>query len=229
LVAVFDRSFPFVCFLVATFASIPTAKAQNSDDMPLSAAEVSRAVEIESRRSTGLAAPAQNSSASKGLADTKSAREGKSIVVSVRPIGSGSTRRRTALAAPADSKLRAERVLVTRFIYTTGRTVETLVDLGDNAVLGVKAHPVGYPTPLANEEQSAAKRILIDNVPAFASFVQANATAEFFYFPNSPRRATSSLYGHRLVLVWGQARSPSPSVTERFLVDLSTETIISNQ
>ena len=216
--------------LVAAVAAISVlASSSHAQDAPLSAEKIKTAIEIESQRSQAFAGPAQGSAASKKLAETKAGRARKSVVVSVRPIGSQSTRQRTALTASASSKTRAERALVTRFDYATGRTVETTVDLDNGEVLAVRPQRIGYPTPLANEEKETAKRILVESQPEIANFVQEFSEAVFSFFPSSARRATDPLYGHRLVLIWAHAKPNSSRGTGQYLVDLSNEELVADR
>jgi hypothetical protein len=136
------------------------------------------------------------------LLATTAGKEGKSVVTEVKPIAKSSER----LAQ------------VSRFDYPTGLTIRTIVDLGDSQVIGIKADAL-FPTPLASEEAGRAIAIAAEAIPELAGLAPDAPSLQFL--PIIDTAITSPTYGHRLVVVWRKAPTPS----DRVLVDLSNEAI----
>ena len=188
----------------------------------LSTAEEGRAIAAERQASeVRLGMPA--SGADRGipsLANTPAGREGKSVVVSVAPVGSESTVARQGAASPAGTAS-TRRAVVTRFNYATGITTRTWVDVADGKTLAVRSD-VNYPTPLATAELDEAKGLLRAKAPEINSAVAAaGASAEYYHLVPVSNDPASPRYGHRVVLLW----LAKPTHSEKYLVNLSTKEV----
>ena len=140
------------------------------------------------------------------LGKTPAGRVQKSVVTDVTLLGSPGT------SAPADRQ-----ALVTRYEYSSGLTLMTVVDLNTGRVVDVRSE-FNRPTPLGGDEiQRAivlAARAVLDLATAPGSGLQVQALIE--------GKPTSRRYGHRLVVVW----RGTPPASPRVLVDLSTEQVV---
>lgn len=188
----------------------------------LSSAEEGRAIAAE-RQSSEVRLGMPASGADRGipaLANTPAGREGKSVVVSVAPVGSESTVARQGVAAPAGTAS-TRRAVVTRFNYATGVTTRTWVDVADGKTLAVRSD-VNYPTPLAAAELDEAKSLLRAKVPEFdRALTTAGANAEYYHLVPVSNDPASPRFGHRVVLLW----LAKPIHSEKYLVDLSTKDV----
>ena len=140
------------------------------------------------------------------LAKTPAGRAQRSVVTDVTLLGSPGT------SGPADRQ-----ALVTRYEYSSGLTLMTVIDLNAGRVIDVRSES-NRPTPLGADE---IQRAITLAGRAVADLASAPRSA-LHIFPLVDSKTTSRRYGHRLVLVWRAAPTPSP----RVLVDLSTEQVV---
>lgn len=154
------------------------------------------------------------------LTATPRARDGEAPVVSVTPVGTGSTTARARTYGEEGTTGR--RVLVTRYEYSTGLTVRTWLDLKTGDVLAVRRDP-NHPAPLANEELVWAVALLHRHDPALKEIALSRPEeVEYAHMVPANRNWLPSRPGHRLVWLW----MVDPKLSHRYLVDLSTGEVV---
>jgi hypothetical protein len=193
--------------LAATAGGPAGALAQSS--RALSDAERQLAAQLEEVNVRQLRAVPVSPLLDKGiprLAKTPAGRAQRSVVTDV-----------TLLGSPGTSTAADRQALVTRYEYFSGLTVMTVVDLNAGRVIDVRSE-FNRPTPLGADEIQRAITLAGRAVADLAT----TPRAALQILPLVDTRTASRRYGHRLVLVWRDAPTPSP----RVLVDLSTEQVV---
>lgn len=206
---------------VTLIASNPV-EAQSSNK--LSDRERAQALKIEAqssiRRSAARIAAADLGIAK--LAETPAGRVGKSVVVSIVPIGSTSTLAR-ARSIAREGLITNRRAIVTRFDYATGITTRTAVDLNTDKTLSVRSD-ANYPTPLAAEEREEAIMLLRSAAPDVDKIARETDAekVKFVYLMPINNDPAAPRYGHRLVYLW----IAKPVQTKKYLIDLSSNQVV---
>lgn len=208
--------------LAAAFMAA-TAMAQDDANKGLSAAQEKRALEIEAASAppAGMMARGTVGQALPGLASTIAGQLGKIVRPMVVPLETGMPVEGTRGAgAPASS-----RAVVMRYDYATGVTTRTTVDLASGKAVHVR-QDANYPTPLAQEEYDQALALARRQTPEFDAIIKGAPQEELRIHTQMPLYDNPShpRYGHRLVVLWIEAPTPSSRIT----VDLSTNEVVSD-
>jgi hypothetical protein len=177
----------------------------------LTPAEEQRALEIEaSSKPPAVFAKANLLPGLPGLASTAAGRLGKTVRPLIVPLEGPST---------AGTK----RAVVTRYDYASGLTTRTTVDLDSGKAVHVR-QDANYPTPLAKEEYEQALAIARKANAEFDAIIKAAAPDDLLITSQLPLYANPRhpRYGHRLVAL----RVEAPDVSDRIVVDLSTNEVV---
>lgn len=154
------------------------------------------------------------------LVDKRKSLERKSVVVSILPVGSRSTNQNLHKNLNDDGNL-GRRAVVSRFEYASGETIRTWVDLESGDIIAARSD-INYPTPLSPEELQEAISLIRASLPLVNEAFESADTIPIFHHlvPTAPNK-TAPRFGHRLVIFW----LTDPIVTEKYMIDLSTEEV----
>lgn len=213
-----------VCAALISLAYMPgNVNAQERQLIPLTDDDVRKARTIEKEALLDLKRPLVERSTSsifslrvQSLIDEPAVRENRQMEPAVSILGAPGL-------IPENA---ARRAVVTRFDYSTGLAVTTVVDLDKNKVLSIRATP-DRPVPLGADEFERVIILARNGSTEVAQLLESvgrdkidfQVLVEMDSVPSSPQ------YGHRLVLFWAQA----PRSTERLLVDLTSDKVIHNE
>jgi hypothetical protein len=222
-----SRSLLLAILLVTVAQFADNVSAQERQLKPLTENEISRARQIERealpdlqqpllQRKDGSEFSLQAQSSAQSLVEQPAVRENRQMepVVSI-------------LGAPGlISEDAARRVSVTRFDYSTGLVVTTVIDLDKNKVLSTRSTS-DRPAPLGVDEFERAVSLARKESAEIAQVVSEFGLKQiqFQAHVQMDSRRSSPQFGHRLVLLWAQA----PRSTERVLVDLTADRVIRNE
>jgi len=208
-----------ICILFAGSTGSLAMAAETNAGRVLTSSEVDTALKVEAKaneQELARAAPFLERKALPGLNETVAGKAGKTVIIreAVAPHLSGFER-----AAPGLPR----RAFVMRYDYATGVTTRTLVDLDAEKVIDLKAE-ANYPTPLAKEELDRALELARAASPELDKLLKDHPTdRELQVLVPIDNAPTSPRYGHRLAILWLEV----PKATNRILVDLSDEKVVS--